>query len=229
MVLGLAGAGSFSPVAAQPLDPVIDTEDTSQADEPARPVDQLSEEANLIVTWVSSSDDNRGMPFIVIDKIAAEVFVFNAEGQFLGATPALLGSALGDDTAPGIGDRELSEIDPDDRTTPAGRFLAAFGPSSGQRRVLWIDYDSSVALHPVITGNKKEHRLERLRSASSEDNRITFGCINISPSFYQEVVRTAFNDRGGIVYILPEDKPLEAVFPAFHISRRARLKASIGR
>jgi hypothetical protein len=66
-----------------------------------------------------------------------------------------------------------------------------------------------------VTANRKERRLQRLRSPSAEDNRITYGCINVPASFYAKVVRPLFKKTTGVVYILPETKPLNAVFLAF--------------
>ena len=152
---------------------------------------------------------------MVIDKVGAEVFLFDAAGEFVGKTPALLGSTAGDDSSPGVGDRELSEISPEERTTPAGRFVANFGYARGHERVLWVDYATSISLHPVVTGNKKEQRLKRLKSPTPEDNRITYGCINVPREFYSKVVRPLFKDTSGVVYILPETKPLNQAFLAF--------------
>ena len=152
---------------------------------------------------------------MVIDKVGAKVLVFDRSGVFMGATPALIGSARGDHSVLGIGDRELSNIKPSERTTPAGRFVARIGPSLGLGRVLWIDIPGAVALHPVIASHPAEHRSERLRSPTPKDNRITYGCINISPTFYVNVVRPLYTQMGGVVYILPETRPLSATFPAF--------------
>jgi len=176
-----------------------------------------SEEALELARWVIASRDNGELPFIVIDKVAAEVLAYDAEGQLLGFAPALLGIAHGDDATPGIGDRELNEIGPAERTTPAGRFLAQIGPAKGSQKVLWVDFTTSVALHPVITTNPRERRLQRLQSPTPKDNRITFGCINVPPEFYNDVVGPLFAGSGGMVYILPESKFLIEVFPAFHM------------
>jgi hypothetical protein len=92
--------------------------------------------------------------------------------------------------------------------------VAQFGPSDGHGTVLWVDYDNAISMHPVITTNPSEHRLQRIKSASPDDHRISFGCINVPARFYQGVVVKAFGE-GGIVYILPDTKPVEAVFPAF--------------
>jgi hypothetical protein len=152
---------------------------------------------------------------VIIDKVAAEVVVFGADGRLWGAAPALLGLARGDGSAPGVGDRELSAILPEERTTPAGRYLAGYGPASGGRTVLWVDYETAVSLHQVISSNPREQRLQRLASPDPQDNRITYGCINVSADFYEEVVRPAFTGTNGVVYILPEATPLNEVFPTF--------------
>jgi len=169
--------------------------------------------AGRLADWVIASGDNGARPFMIVDKLGAEVFAFDADGRLLGSAPALVGLAPGDDSAPGVGDLKLSAISPDQRTTPAGRFVAQFGPSNGHGAVLWVDYADAISMHPVITTNPAEHRLQRIRSASPEDHRISFGCINVPAKFYDKVVLTAFRD-GGVVYILPDTKPVEDVFPA---------------
>jgi hypothetical protein len=190
----------------------------------------VTQEAALISNWVIATGDNRGRPFIIIDKLGAAVLVFDAQGQFLGSTPALLGITPGDESVPGIGDRELSAIRPDQRTTPAGRFEASFGRALGLRKVLWVDYSSAVALHPVVRGSKKDHRRERLQSPSAQDNRITYGCINIAASFFDQVVVRAFRkSAGGVVYTLPEIKSLNEVFPAFQFYGLQSMQAKADR
>lgn len=171
--------------------------------------------------WTLSSGDNQGLPFMIIDKRAAEVFVFGPDGELRGAAPALLGLARGDDSAPGVGDRELSQIRPEERTTPAGRFLAAFGPDADHKEVFWVDYGTAISLHPVIVGEPGEHRLRRLNSATPKDNRITFGCINVPRAFYDKVVRKTFAGVKGVVYILPEEKSLREVFPELQLHAEA--------
>jgi hypothetical protein len=171
-------------------------------------------DAQQVIDWVQASRDNGGRPFMVVDKLSAEVFVFDAQGQLAGRTPVLIGSAKGDDSAPGIGERELRDIPPSERTTPAGRFVAKYGPASGQEKVLWVDWTTAVSMHPVATGNKRERRLQRLASATPDDNRITYGCINVPRDFYRAVVAPTVADGEAIVYILPEERTIREVFLA---------------
>ena len=220
--LALIGSPStaFTQPGADPLAP-IEASLPERAPESLAPLDQASPstelssgEAARITNWVIATGDNGGNPFIVVDKSAARVFVFNAGGEMMGSAPALLGVTRGDDSAPGIGDRELRKIPIQDRTTPAGRFVAKYGPAAGHSKVLWVDYASALSLHPVVPGTRKERRLQRLNSPASDDNRITYGCINVPTKFYRSVIRPLFSESTGVVYILPETKPLKDVFVA---------------
>jgi hypothetical protein len=172
-----------------------------------------SEAVDRLLAWVAASHDNGRLPYVVIDKQAASLLLFAANGNFVGQVPVLLGVGVGDDSSPGVGAKTLAEIGPAERTTPAGRFVAKMGRAFGRQRVLWVDYANSVALHAVITTNKKERRVERLRSPTADDNRITFGCINVGTGFYAQKLRPLLAKKGGVVYILPDTKPLDEVFP----------------
>jgi hypothetical protein len=166
--------------------------------------------------WVVASADNGRLPFVIIDKKNAEVFAFDHQGQILGAAPALLGLAVGDDSAPGIGAKPLSAIPPKDRTTPAGRFVAHLGPGLHTPIILWVDYKDAVALHPVVTGKPKDQRLQRLATPTPLDNRISFGCINVPVDFFERTVLPAFKGTKGIVYVLPEVKATRTFFVQYY-------------
>jgi hypothetical protein len=173
-----------------------------------------SSEARSIADWVTSSGDNRGRSFVIVDKRAAKIFVFRPDGYLAGAAPVLLGFARGDHTVPGIGTRPLAGIRPDERTTPAGRFVAGIGHDL-KSDVVWVDYDAAISLHRVINTKPKERRLQRLATPTALDNRISYGCINVPAAFYDGTVRPAFLGTTGIVYILPEVLPLRDVFPGY--------------
>jgi hypothetical protein len=170
--------------------------------------------ATRVADWVAASDDNGSLPYIIVDKTDASLFLFDAKGKALGKVPVLIGVAAGDDATPGIGSKNLAEIGPAEKTTPAGRFLAKYGLAAGHQKVLWVDYATSVALHPIPPGaNPKERRRQRMLSPTPDDNRITFGCINVPSAFYRKSVQPLFLKKGGYVYVLPDTKSLEAVFP----------------
>ena len=178
---------------------------------------EVSREARHVANWVVDSGDNRRMPFAIVDKREARVFVFDANGMLRGAAPALLGLALGDDSVPGIGERKLSSILPEERTTPAGRFVAALDRNLQGKEILWVDYDAAISMHPVITGNVKEQRALRLATPTPLDNRISYGCINVPGPFFAQVVSPAFTGTDGIVYVLPESRPAREVFGSYDL------------
>ena len=184
--------------------------------------EQASRNARQLADWVVDSGDNAGKPFVIVDKVNARIFVFDAGGRVRGAAAALLGSARGDHSVPGIGERELSDVHPADRTTPAGRFVAALGQNSRGEDVVWVDYDAAVSLHRVITTNPEERRLHRLATPTPKDNRISYGCINVPVAFYETVVSPAFTGTEGIVYVLPETRPAREVFGSYDTEEHAR-------
>lgn len=168
------------------------------AQEPASP------DARLVADEILRLGDNQGIPFVLVDKAHAKVYVFSADGRLQGAAPALLGLALGDHAIPGIGERKLSSIRPDERTTPAGRFVASLGRNLKGSEILWVDYEGAISMHPVITSNVKERRAQRLATLTPQDNRISYGCINVPLDFFKAVLKPAFTESDGIVYVLPE-------------------------
>jgi hypothetical protein len=198
------GVASAKDVAARPVAAV----------DQLPPGQEVSDTVIELAGWVVATRDSQGYPFAIMDKAAAQILVFGGDGRLRGAAPGLFGSATGDHTAPGIAGLALREIPGRDRTTPAGRFVGGFGPSIDAGRVLWVDYDSAVSIHPTATGVPAERRAERLASPSPDDNRITHGCINVSPEFYEQIVRPMF-ERGGVFYILPDAAPIAETFPEF--------------
>lgn len=210
VALALAGIGTVN--ARNAADPTVAAVDELPEGQ------SVSDTVIELAGWVVASKDSQGYPFAIMDKAAAQVLVFNGDGRLRGAAPALFGSATGDHTAPGVAGLALREIPGRDRTTPAGRFVGGYGPSIDAGRVLWVDYDSGVALHPTATGVPAERRVERLASPSPDDNRVTHGCINVSDAFYEQVVRSTF-ERGGVFYVLPDKDSMEKTFPAFAESR----------
>ena len=181
---------------------------------PATPLEQ-------VVQWAVAGDAG-GRPFVVVDKPGAHVLAFDARGQLLQRVPALLGSALGDDSPPGIGDKPLSQIKPEERVTPAGRFVAQMGETLTGEDVVWVDYDAAVSMHRVRVVKESEHRFERLASETIDDNRISNGCINLPVAFYEQVLKPMVEAGPTVVYVLPERRTLQEVFARSVSSRPAQ-------
>lgn len=179
--------------------------------------ESASPEVKHVAHWAVDSADNGGRPYLIVDKVNAKVFVFDARGHLQGVEPALLGMVPGDRSAKGIGDQKLSAIRPEDRTTPAGRFVASLDRDLQGQSILWIDYASALALHRVVKGKPSERRAERLQSATPQDNRISYGCINVPVKFFENVVGPAFTNTDGVVYILPESGTARETFGSYDV------------
>jgi hypothetical protein len=172
----------------------------------------VSAEVRHIAEWAVRSGDHEGYPFIIVDKITAKAAAFDPDGRLIQVTPVLIGIALGDRFAPGVAQMDMYQTKPSQRVTPAGRFFAEEYLNLQGDKVLWVDYDSGIAIHKLPKKRTKERRQERIVSADPAQHRITYGCINVPPSFYDRVVRPYFGAKGGVVYVLPDSTPLAQVF-----------------
>ncbi|MGQ2981250.1 MAG: hypothetical protein ACT6Q9_16280 [Polaromonas sp.] len=173
-----------------------------------------SSDARHAAAAVMASADHQGLPFVIVDKKNAKVFVFDATGRLRGASAALLGLASGDRSAPGVGQRPVTQIPPEERTTPAGRFLSQPGRNLQGEEVIWINYSEGLAIHRVRPGHSREQRRERLASATPLDNRVSLGCVVVPVAFYETVVGPLLGRSRSVVYVLPEDSSVHALFHA---------------
>jgi len=186
----------------------------------------VAADVRLLADWIAYSGDHGGQGFVIVDKKKATVHVFDSSARMMGSSPVLLGSARGDDTAPGIGSRPIEDVRPEERTTPAGRFVAERGQNLRGEDVVWVNYDDAVSMHRVLTTNPAERRLERLDTPTPDDNRISYGCINVPVAFFEAHIRPIFAVRRAVVYVLPETKTMQEVFPSYDVAAARRIGSS---
>ena len=173
---------------------------------------QPTPDARHMADWVVARHDNGRMSFVVLDKRDARLYVFKPNGELVGDTPVLLGSAHGDDTYPGIGDVPIKQVKPYQRTTAAGRFVTRPGLDADHTDVVWLDYDAALAMHRVINKVKAEHRLQHLADPNPKARRISWGCINIPIPFFDAYISPVFGKHSGVTYVIPERKTFTQVF-----------------
>jgi len=155
---------------------------------------------------VHDAGDRR--PFAIVDKRQATLSVYDADGRLLGRTSALLGLTPGDAEPPSSRGKPPQALTAQERVTPAGRFEAQPGRNLSGERVVWFDYEANLAIHRLRPAPARERRVERLASTSTQDRRITLGCVVVDPAFFDEVVLPALGGGSSLVYILPEREPL---------------------
>jgi hypothetical protein len=152
---GLAGAAVFALGTGPALAAAAGTAATPRAPTAAA----MSAAVRAHWHWVLRTRDHEAAPFVIIDKRAARLWLFDAAARPLGHTPVLLGLARGDASVEGIGTREIGSIRPHERTTPAGRFIAEPGRNAQGEDIIWVDYEAAVSLHRVRATQPHERRL----------------------------------------------------------------------
>jgi hypothetical protein len=179
-------------------------------------------DAGRVARWVIERADHRGRPFAVVDKKNASIHVFEPSGVRVGATPVLLGLAAGDrDAVQNIGARSVTSLLPAERTTPAGRFDTEPGRNDKGEAVVWFQYDAALAIHRLRSAPAHERRPQRLASPDPIERRITYGCVVVPVSFYEDVIMPTLGTRRGVVYVLPEEGSVEALLRDADLALRA--------
>jgi len=178
-----------------------------------------SPDARAVTRWILDTHDNQGKPFAVVDKKAARLQLHAADGRLIAGTPVLLGLARGDTAIADIAQRAPSSLRPFERTTPAGRFESRPGRNLQGEDIVWLDYAASLAIHRLRPSPAREHRAQRLASASTEDNRISLGCVVVPVDFYLSQVAPLLGHAPAVVYVLPEDRAALAFFTSQAIAQ----------
>ncbi|MCK9688109.1 hypothetical protein [Scleromatobacter humisilvae] len=173
---------------------------------------EASDDARYVEHWIHEKGDDHGRPFVIVDKKAARIFVFGAGGKLLGASSTLLGQSRGDIPVPGAGAKDPSRLLPDERKTPAGRFESVPGRNLHGEPVVWVDYDTGIAIHRVRPGISQEKRDASLATEDPNNKRLSLGCVVVPETFFWSVVLPTLGNVRGTVYVLPEDGPVQAMF-----------------
>ena len=174
--------------------------------------ERASADARYAAAWVLAGADNQNLPFAVVDKRDARIYVFEADGRLVGAAAVLLGITPGDFSV-GI-DRAPASLSLAERTTPAGRFEARPGRNDKGEDIVWIDYAASLALHRLRPAPVQERRPARLDSPTPDDNRISAGCVIVPVAFYEAVVAPTLGSNRSMIYVLPESHSARGMFEA---------------
>jgi lipoprotein-anchoring transpeptidase ErfK/SrfK len=179
--------------------------------------EEASADVKHVANWVSYTRNNKKKSFVLIDKKEAQLYVFDPRGKLKSRTPILLGKAIGDHSVPGIGTKPMSKIKEDEKTTPAGRFLAEHGRNTRGEDIIWIDYNAAVSMHRLRKVKAEEQRAQRMATPEASDNRISYGCVNVPAKFYDSVLKPSVSRSGAYVYVLPETKTPQQLFGSFDV------------
>jgi hypothetical protein len=175
---------------------------------------EASDDARYVEHWIHEKRDDHGRPFVIVDKKAARIYVFGAGGNLVGMSPTILGQSRGDIPVPGAGQKNPADLLPDERKTPAGRFESQPGRNLHGEPVVWVDYDTGIAIHRVRPGISQMRRETSLATEDPNNKRLSLGCVVVPEQFFLSVVLPTLGHGHGTVYVLPEDGPVQAMFNA---------------
>jgi len=193
------------------------TDPTSRPGEPMTTASALtgveaSDDARYVEHWIHEKGDDHGRPFVIVDKKAARIFVFGAGGRLVGSSSTILGQSRGDVPVPGAGAKNPVNLLPYERKTPAGRFESQPGRNLHGEPVVWVDYDTGIAIHRVRPGISQMTRNASLATEDPNNKRLSLGCVVVPESFFWNIVLPTLGHVHGTIYVLPEDGPVQAMF-----------------
>lgn len=212
--MAIALAGSWQAAAAAPAG-AVSVPTPSLVAAPIAVATQVSAPANMPVAdepatralarRVIESADHRKLPFAIVDKQAASITVYQADGRVVGMSTVLLGRTPGDQASTGVGDRaQNGTLRLEDLTTPAGRFDSIPGRNRAGDSVVWLDYANALAIHRLRPAPANQRREQRMASADPREKRISAGCVVVPVAFFDQVVKPVLGRGQAVVYVMPE-------------------------
>jgi hypothetical protein len=171
---------------------------------------KMSEAAQVTYSAVAPIAKQANKAFMITDKADGMLHVFHADGNPILQAPSLLGGDVGDTLQGGK------------KITPAGKFTLKFTADPeyyGGFRYDLVEtrqVDGIIAIHAVYTGEASEKRPERLATPTPKDNRISWGCINVTNENMVDTLIPAKNElNGSLMFVMPENsEDIAQLFPA---------------
>jgi hypothetical protein len=183
---------------------------------PLSAVGKMSELAQNVYENMAPVAKQTGKGFIIADKPNGMIHIFKKDGSLLGQFATLYGKDSGD--LPGA----VSSLEGGKKVTPAGTYTlqptASDEYAGGVTLKLKETEDATgyIAIHAVWLGDPSEARQFRLRSTTSADNKVTYGCMNIDmQEFVSQIAPNVELLNGGMIFVLPDAKETTlSMFPA---------------
>jgi hypothetical protein len=163
------------------------------------------------------SKDSR--PYIIADKYTATIYVIGGDNMLIHSFPALFGAATGE--TPHTSNLSTKNPGPG-ATTPQGMYELLNNPDvisdhdleKYQGNIYMVKNTENengvyMAMHQTAYMNAENYRqrLAALASPSTEDNKMSWTCINIGKENFEEYLDKYFDvsEEGYMLYILPDN------------------------
>lgn len=143
----------------------------------------------LFVTNMAIAEE---LPYLVANKVNGTLTIHYPDGNMI-STEALFGIKISDE----YNNEIFNGFKPVNGATPKGEYTLKKYYSTKFNEYIMVFIDGKIkkaAIHGVWLGNPKQERVKRLKSTTPDDNRITSGCINIDPIFFNDYISVLPNN-----------------------------------
>jgi len=155
---------------------------------------------------------NETEPWLLTDKPNSRIYVIDEEGKEIADTTVCLGATKGE--MPNTADLEGNRYT-ETTTTPAGKHTLGTEITISKEdsilyggKVISIDGtyyapNSTIAALHVVYPLELELREAAIRTPNPDDNRVSWGCINVPKAFWDKYI-APYIHKGSTIYITPD-------------------------
>ncbi len=168
--------------------------------------ESLSPNAQIVYLYSLSNIDSS---FVIVDKPRAEMYIIGKDKKMIAQFPILLGKAKGENI-------NMADVDTDEpgpyATTPAGEYRIGQNRDSINQKsfklykgkIFSIYGTENLAMH-ITYPPELEKRTKALNTPSVEDNRLSWGCINVDEKNFDKYIQGKISENA-ILFVTPDDE-----------------------
>ncbi|MFH1201167.1 MAG: L,D-transpeptidase family protein [bacterium] len=151
---------------------------------------------------------NLASDYVIIDKPTATMYVIGQDKKLRGSFPVLLGKTKGE--MPNKADPDSDDAGAQ-ATTPAGKYKLSYKKIATsdfleyKGKIFSIYGSDDLGLHMTYPKEHKK-RTEALNTPTTDDNRMTYGCINVSEENFQKYLISI--NENALLFITPDNENL---------------------
>lgn len=165
---------------------------------------QLSENGKRVYLYSLSNIDDS---YVIVDKPNAKLYIIGTNKKIVGTMPVLLGQTKGE--TPNMSNPESDVAE--QATTPSGKYTLTRLPTEegiatykGKIFNIISKDNAGLAIH-ITYPPEKEKRSKSLNTPTPDDNRMSWGCINVDEEMWDQYIEGNIKNRGATLFILPDN------------------------
>ena len=177
-------------------------------------INEMSDDTARIIAY--NRQNYAGDYYGIIDKKSCKLKIYDKQGNVIKTYPVGIGKNRGDNVTFGYKSQNRTKKEAGRYTTPGEFTLDEYqslgnnnyvSRRDGRHKLMGLKGDNrgsegaTQAIHMVP--NNRGERINRLETETPDDNRVSYGCVNLLEDDYDDMVR--YLGEGNKIYILPEE------------------------